>query len=409
MPRIAYLDIIGGVSGDMLLAAMLDTGLDKAKIEQELTQIVPVPFKLNVSKTIRGAISSTHVDVVLEEGLDQRMGWLEFNKLIYEGDLPNSDLDKIRATFDCLIKAEGEAHHALAGTTHLHELGSLDTLIDIASAVVGMRLLEVQRLYASPLPVSTGMSLSSHGQNASIAPATMSIIKKAQLPMHITVANPLKGECITPTGAAILATLATFDSSNMTIDMIGYGAGTRNNDTPPNVVGLWLGNPLEDLPPLERTAASIGCKAQTDVILIEANLDDMTGEELGYALQMLFDIGVLDAWTSPIQMKKSRPGVILSAIAKESDLHLVASTFFAQTSTLGIRVRQLDRLVAKRKVINVVTEYGEVRVKLRMVEGVVTRSTPEYDDCVPLASEYGVPLRQVMDAAQKAASRYIDN
>ena len=409
MPRIAYLDIIGGVSGDMLLAAMLDVGLDSNELERELAKVVPSPFKLNLSKTSRGAISATHVDVISECDARQRLEWRDFDKCIDESTLDDSDLNKIHAVFKCLREAEAEAHHAPAGTTHLHELGTLDTLIDIAGAVVGLRMLGVERLHASPLPNSIGMSSSSHGRSASIAPATMSIIKNTNLPVHVGAAHPPEGESITPTGTAIVATLATFEASNMTIDSVGYGAGTRNSDIPPNVVGLWLGQSADKPSLLERTAESLGVKAQTDVFLVEANLDDMSGEEVGHAVQALFDVGALDVWTSPIQMKKSRPAVILSAIVKQSDLNTVASTFFAQTSTLGVRLRGLERLVAERRIITVATEYGDVRVKLRKVGGVVTQIAPEYDDCAKSASTHGVSLRHVMDSAKKAAAQYIED
>ena len=409
MPRIAYLDIIGGISGDMLLAAMLDVGLDSNELERKLAKVVPVPFKLSLNKTTRGAVSATHVDVISECGGCQPLEWRDFDRCIDGSTLDEPDLTKIRAVFKCLREAEAEAHHSPEGTTHLHELGTLDTLIDIAGAVVGLRMLGVERLHASPLPNSIGMSSSSHGRGPSIAPATMSIIKNANLPVHIGAAHPPVGESITPTGAAIVATLATFEVSNMTIDSVGYGAGTRNSDIPPNVIGLWLGQSADKPSILERTAEDLGVMAQTDVFLIEANLDDMSGEEVGHAMQALFDVGALDVWTSPIQMKKSRPAVILSAIVKESDLNLVASTFFAQTSTLGVRLRGLERLVAERRVITVATEYGDVRVKLRRIGGVVTQIAPEYDDCAKLASNHGVSLRHVMDTAKNVAAQYIDD
>ncbi len=406
MPRIAYLDIIGGISGDMLLAAMLDAGLDKTVLERELGKIVPDPFEIRIKMTTRGATPATHADVALGKQAKHHLAWDDFYGFIEDSSLPEADCVKIKAVFDCLQNAEAEAHDAPVGDTHLHELGTLDTLIDIAGAVIGQRLLGVERLYASPFPVSIGMSSSSHGKAASIAPATMAIIKKAQIPTHIGGTHPPEGECITPTGAAIVATLSTFETANMTIDTVGYGAGTRNTDTPPNVVGMWLGQSRESQSPLEQAAANIGVKYQTDVVLIEANLDDMTGEEIGHAVQSLFDAGAVDVWTTPIQMKKSRPAVILSAIARECDLECVSATFFEHSSTLGVRVRNLERLIADRKVVEVETEYGTVRVKLRIVDEIVTRAAPEYDDCARIASALGLPLATVMDAANRAAAEY---
>lgn len=409
MTRAAYLDIIGGISGDMLLAAMLDAGLDKELLEQELTRIVPGHFQLIATKTTRGAIKATHLEVDLGNDDDRRLNWRDFNRSIDNSDLPELDLAKIRTIFDCLQNAEAQAHNASPGSTHLHELGTFDTLIDIAGAVIGLRLLNIHSLHASPLPASTGMSSSSHGKNASIAPATVSIIKDHQIPIRISSSNPPAGESITPTGAAIIASLAQFTPSSMTIETVGYGAGTRNSETPPNVLGLWLGQSTDETASIQQTAANIGLKHQSNVVLIETNLDDMTGEELGHATQVLFNDGALDVWTTPIQMKKSRPGVTLSAIASKDDLGSISAAFFTHTSTLGVRVRQLDRLVADRETIKVETEYGPIRVKLRKIDGKITQIAPEYDDCARIASSLDLPIGRISDTAKQAASESIAN
>ena len=402
MPRIAYLDIIGGISGDMLMSAMLDAGVSRRDLERELTKIVPRPFQLIANKTTRGAITATHLDVRLPDESAHRLDWQDFENCIETSKLPDQDLDKIRAIFHCLRTAEAEAHNAPEANTHLHELGSLDTLIDIAGAVIGLRLLGVESLHASSIPASTGMSASSHGKTASFAPATMAIIKKHQIPVRVSATNPPAGESITPTGASIVASLAEFNPTTMTLETVGYGAGTRNTDTPPNVVGLWIGGSNDKGSLVERTAANIGVETQSDVMLIETNLDDMTGEELAYGMKMLFDVGAIDVWATPIQMKKSRPGVILSAIANQQDLTRVSSAFFKHTSTLGIRIRQLDRLVADREICSVQTEYGPIRVKLRKVNGTVTQIAPEYDDCANAATNYGVPISEIAEAARTA-------
>ena len=408
MPVIAYLDIIGGVSGDMLISAMLDAGLDKAELEHELAKIVPVQFHLLATSTARGSITATHVDVDLGDSADHRMGWQEFEDCINASSLPDADRAKILSVFECLRTAEARAHRMPEGTSHLHELGSPDTLIDIAGAVIGMRILGIDTLHASSLPASVGFSSSSHGKNASIAPATIAIIRKAGIPIRISGYNQPVGESITPTGAAIVATLANFSPSKMFVETIGYGAGTRDSDTPPNVVGLWLGQSA-DQSALGETARNIGVSLQSDVFLVETNIDDMTGEEMAHAMSELFDVGALDVWKVPIQMKKSRPGIILSAIAKQGDLNQVTAGLFKHTSTLGVRVRQLDRFVADRGSVSVETEYGPIRVKLRRIGGTVTQAAPEYDDCARAASLHGISLRQVMEAAGTAASHYLSD
>ena len=409
MTRIAYLDIIGGISGDMLISAMLDAGLSRDQLHTELEKIVPHDFRIEVSKTSRGAIKSTHTDFVPVDEVTNRMGWGDFDACIERSTLPNEDIDKTRSIFDLLKRAEAEAHGDPAGTSHLHELGTLDTLLDIAGAVIGLRLLGVQSLHASPLPASIGMSSSSHGKGASFAPATIAIIRDLQIPVRVSGHNQPVGESITPTGAAIVASLANFKPINMQISTVGYGAGTRENDTPPNVVGLWLGEATERASTIAEIAKSVGVEPESGSVLVETNLDDMTGEELGYAMQSLFEVGALDVWMTPVQMKKSRPGVVLSVICKRSELNRTAKTIFSHTTTLGVRIRELERLVAQRESVVVETRYGPVRVKTRSIGGTVTQAAPEYDDCAKLASEFGLPLRSVMEAAREAISKQSDD
>ena len=408
MARIGYLDIIGGVSGDMLISAMLDAGLQLQDLNSELTKIVPDDFEIQPRKTSRGAIDATHVDVLFSGPDSQRMGWDDFYACIDRSRLPQSDNERIRSIFECLQNAEIRAHGDASAANHLHELGSLDTLVDIAGAVVGLRLLNVQSLHSSPLPVSTGTSSSSHGVGASFAPATMAIIQNAGIPARVSGGLQPSGECVTPTGAAIVATLSSFRPANMRIQTIGYGAGTRESEIPPNVVGFWIGDLVDDAAGLDQTAEAIGVEVQSDTVKIETNLDDVTGEELGFAMQRLFADGALDVWITPIQMKKSRPAFVLSAICRRSDLNQVASAFFRDTPTLGLRVRPLDRLVVQREIVDVSTEYGSIPVKLRRRGGEVTHASPEYDDCASIAERFDVPFSQVVDAAVRAAAKQFD-
>ena len=407
MERIAYLDIIGGISGDMLIAAMLDAGLPLDPFHRELSKIVPNEFQIQINKTSRGSIEATHVDFPPGDD-DERMGWSDFEAAIERCRLPDRDNDKIRSIFECLKRAEAAAHGESAETSHLHELGTVDTLIDIAGAVIGLRMLGVDALHASPFPASTGMSSSSHGKAATFAPATMAIVQESAVPVRISGSQLPAGESITPTGAAIVATLASFHPATMRIESVGYGAGTRDSDTPPNVVGLWLGDAAQKAGGFHETADAVGAELQTNTVLIETNLDDMTGEEIGFATQTLFDLGALDVWTTPIQMKKSRPAVVLSAICKRQDLNQITSGFFEHTTTLGVRVRPLDRLVARRETTQVSTSYGPIRVKLRFIGGKVTHVAPEYDDSAKIATELGVPINQIMHSAKSAASKYLE-
>ena len=407
MSKVGYLDIIGGMSGDMLIGAMLDVGLDVDALRREVSRVVPGGWRLVASKVQRGAVSGTHADVVVEDG--RRWDWTRFVAAVRKSSLPVADQDRIVSVLQCLREAESEAHGG--DTSHLHELGTTDTLVDVVAAVVGLRLLGIARVSMSPLPASVGVSRSSHGVHASFAPATMAIIRKHGLPVSVggAVGAPL-GEALTPTGAAILATLTgRHGRSVMSVERVGYGAGTRDSADPPNVVGLWIGE-SRSVPGDEGSAsdvgalaAELGVSAESDKVILDANIDDSTPEMLGYARERLFAEGALDVWVLPIQMKKDRPGFMLSALVPCGRLTACAAVFLRETGTFGVRFRSVTRIAAEREVIEVSVGEHTVGVKLKVTGGEVIDAVPEYEDCAAIARTLGHPLESVMREARVAA------
>ncbi len=385
----------------MLLAAILDAGVSESQLVFEISALIRQEFELRVTKTKRGSIEATHVDVIPKEPAST-WNWDDFRSIYLNASIRQDERQAIESVFECLRQAELRAHDS-TGPTHLHELGTLDTLVDITGAVVGMRLLDIDSLHCSSLPGSVGTSSSSHGISASFAPATMEIIRHSHIPIRASGSRQPIGEAVTPTGAAIIGSLAKFQDIEMTIDSVGYGAGTRQSHEPPNVLGLWIGDSIDAKANLKELAGQAGVKAESDSVLLETNLDDMTGEELGHVTQLLLDVGALDVWITPIQMKKNRPGIMLSALVRKADLSSASALIFDETTTLGVRVRDVDRLVAERGFIKVPTRFGTVDVKVKKLHGHVVGASPEYEKCKKIASDFGIPLRDVMSNVEAQA------
>jgi len=273
---------------------------------------------------------------------------------------------------------------------HFHEIGAVDSLVDIVGFAVGLELLGVQEVRSSPVPLGSGTIQTAHGLLPVPAPATAALLAEVGAP---TRPHPAATEIVTPTAAALLAELAVFAFPPLTLRRIGYGIGAKELPWA-NVVRAFLGD----------TADPESSAVEETTVLIECNIDDSTGEELGFAMERLFAAGALDAWFTPIQMKKNRPGVMLSVLARPSDSTALAATVLRETSTLGVRISPpLARLVCDREMREVTTPWGVVQVKVKLLNGVALSAAPEYEDCARIAREHGIPLRQVMDAARKGA------
>ena len=394
--KIAYVDCFSGISGDMFLAALLDAGLPLDTLRAELDKLgLPEAFSLEVSETRKGSLRACllHVDVphLHPVGHEQehdhdhahQRSWNEIRTLIQSSGLAEAVQQTSLAIFSRLAAAEGRVHGVPADEVHFHEVGAVDSIVDIVGAAVGLHALGIQRLYASALPMGSGSVQSQHGLLPLPAPATLELLAEAHAP---TVPSTVQVELVTPTGAAILAALATFEQPALIVSGRGVGAGQR--DLPwPNILRLMIG---------ESAAEGSGHVA------LETNIDDMNPQLYAAVMERLFAAGALDVYLTPIYMKKNRPGTLLGVIARQQDQAALAHLLLVETTTLGVRVHAVTRYEAGRETRTVDTEFGPLQVKLKLLDGKVLQASPEYEDCLRAAQTQGVLLARVLAAAAAA-------
>ncbi|MBP6964299.1 MAG: nickel pincer cofactor biosynthesis protein LarC [Armatimonadetes bacterium] len=382
--RIAYFDCFAGVSGDMTLAALLDAGIEEQAFREEIAKLGDLGFDLRISKVMKRGIEATDVDVVIAENHHHRK--LNAIRRIIEGSLL-SDGVKAQAVemFTRLAEAEGKVHGHSPEEVHFHEVGAVDAIVDIVGACIGIELLGVSKVYSSALPMGSGFVDAAHGRIPLPAPATVEILKG--VPIY---AAGIEGETVTPTGAAILRTLAVdfLAMPSMRIETIGYGAGKRESD-PPNVLRILVGDSEEAEHPAPR------------VSIVETNIDDMNPELYEPTSERLFQAGALDVYLTPIQMKKGRPAVLLTAVCPIGRTDEVANAVLSETTSFGVRISAATRKCLDRRWETVTTPYGEIRVKVGRIGDLETAS-PEYEDCRTAAASHGVPTRLVYDLSLAA-------
>lgn len=375
--KLAYVDAFSGVSGDMFLAALLDAGLSPQILNEQLAFLdLPEAVTVQVEETHKGALRASLVTVVASDSHHHRH-LEDIQRIITESRLE----DEVKATslkvFQVLAEAEARVHGVPLDHVHFHEVGALDSIVDVVGTAIGLHVLGIERLYASALPYGTGHINTEHGPLPLPAPATLQILSQAHVPL---VASPAQVELVTPTGAAILAALATFERPDLTLERIGVGAGRR--DLPwPNVLRLW-----------------VGCtKAEQDLpmVLLETNIDDMNPQLLGAVMSRLFEAGARDVFFTPIFMKKNRPATMLSVIARRAEEATLTKIILEQTTTLGLRAQPISRVEAEREFTTVDTPYGAIPVKLKILDGTRLQAQPEYDACVKVAEAMGVPIGDV--------------
>lgn len=387
----AYFQCIGGASGDMILGALLDAGLALDDLQDALAKLGVDGYALEARNARRGGLDGTHLVVNLDERGSKTHTIRDFVEIVEGSGLSDGVVQRSRAVFQRLAEAEAAVHGATPEQTHLHELGTLDTLVDVVGGVAGLEMLGVERIYCSAFPSGSGVIRSQHGLLPVPAPATAALFAMANAPVAAPPGNAHNtGEMVTPTGAAILTTLADFTHPQIEVKRIGYGLGTRDSAQYPNALALWLGE--------EKTAAYSVCMK-----LIETNIDDMNGELLGYVQERLLAIGSRDVWFTPIQMKKNRPAVTLSVIASADMESDAVELIMRETSTLGVRVRPLERIEAGREVMRIDTSLGSAAVKLKRLNDAVVSASPEYEDARRIALECRLPLQQVYAAIQREA------
>tara|TARA_B110000014_G_scaffold263610_1_gene261005 strand:- start:193 stop:1404 length:1212 start_codon:yes stop_codon:yes gene_type:complete len=389
--KAAYVNAIGGASGDMLLASLVDCGLDIDALSATLTMIGASGFQLEPRTEDRQGVTGTYLDVRIDENNNLKRTPSEFINLVKAAPMSEKSKSRCIDVFNLIGEAEGALHGEDPGKVHLHELGTIDTLIDVAGVILGLEMMSVEKVYCSPLPTGSGTVKTQHGLLPVPAPATAFMMAAQNIPCYPPPPHmPSTGEMVTPTGMALLATLADFSQPVMNINTIGYGLGTRNPKNYPNVLAFWIGEILVS-------------ENKNEIVLLETNLDDTTGETLGYVQENLLKMGARDVWFTPIQMKKNRPGITLSCLIDESDKTRIADFIMYETSTLGIRVRSVERIEAERVVERFVASVGEVGIKLKKKDGVVVSVSPEYEDCRKIAMKSNLPFQRVYALVQKEA------
>jgi pyridinium-3,5-bisthiocarboxylic acid mononucleotide nickel chelatase len=384
--RVAYLDCVGGLAGDMLLAALLDAGAHTAVLERVPEQLGLDGVAVLIEPVERHGVMALHVDVRAPTDPGYR-DWRTISALLADASLDETVRTRSRAVLERLAEAEATIHGVSVQDVHFHELGAVDTLVDVCGTVALLANLGVERVVCSPLPVSRGLVKAAHGVLPLPAPATLELLRGAPLEGVET-----KRELVTPTGAALAATLADDWGTlpSLTIDRIGYGAGTADPPDRPNIVRVLLGEGAED--------TSTG-----QVSLLETNLDDLVPELVPDAVERCFAAGALDVWTAPAHMKKGRPGIIFAALARPADERAVAAVILEETSALGVRVASLRRYELDREERAVPVAGGTVRVKVGRLDGRVVNLAPEHDDCADLARRLGKPVKAIWAAALAAA------
>ena len=382
--KIAYFDLISGASGDMILGALVDAGLPFAELRDALSLLGLPEFELTESRVMRGAFAATKVDVHTADTTHAR-GLADIAQIISASRVPADIQARARRVFQRIAEAEAGIHGVPMETIHFHELGAVDTIVDVTGALLALRRLGVERVIASPVPLGRGTARGSHGLFPLPAPATVSLLRRARIR---GVDHAV--ETVTPTAAALLAELAESFGPipEMRLMAVGYGAGTRTTPEPNNLRVL-LGE-----------AEGEGLTTET-IDMPETNIDDMSPEAHGYVVARLLAAGALDAYLTPVLMKKTRPGVVLSALCRPADVSRLRDLIFAETTTLGIRTYEVTRHCLARDMQTINTPYGEIRVKVARWEG-NEKAAPEYEDCRRAAEAGGVPLLQVYQAAMQA-------
>lgn len=390
--KIAYLDCYSGIAGDMLLGAMLDAGLDADYLRAEIVKLRVDGVTLSAEKCIRRGITGTDFQVKVDHDHAHRhLSTIE--KIIDESDLSAEIQDRAKRIFRRLGEAEAAIHGVSIEKVHFHEVGAVDAIVDIVGAAVGFAALGVEKIVCSPLNLGSGTVKAAHGVMPVPAPATAALVKG--LP---TYSDGPPMELTTPTGAAIVSTLAAEygPMPAMAIEAIGYGAGDRDFPDRANMLRLVLGQ-------------SSDAAEATEVWVIEANIDDMSPEVAGYARERLLEEGALDVTLAPIFMKKDRPGYQLTVLSKPEDRERLGDVLFAETTTLGLRSYPAQRRVLERKLVTVETPYGEVRVKVGLAAGREVGFAPEFEDARRIAREKNVPLKEVLEAARFAYRSQADD
>ena len=395
--RVLYFDCFAGISGDMTIGALIDLGIDVESLKQQIASLGLSGYEIKVDRVERSGIAATKFNVEVEPTPQPARHLADIREIISNGKI--TELARIRSlrAFERLAEAEARAHGTTADAVHFHEVGAVDSIIDIVGAMIGFEMLGVDRFISSPLRVGYGSVTAAHGLLPVPAPGTAEILRGAPI-----YAGDIEGEFVTPTGAAIVASLCESFGvmPEFSIERIGYGAGSRNPAGFPNALRLVLAELSEAGSEKRQNRPSY--ESESKVVVIETNIDDMNPQAYEYVMKQAFKLGALDVFITPVQMKKSRPGVVLTVLSEQLSASSIIDMLLAETTTLGVRYYESKRRILARAVEIVETEYGSVRVKVAADGGRTLHFQPEYEDCARLAEAAGVTLIEVQAAASAA-------
>ncbi|WP_425061346.1 nickel pincer cofactor biosynthesis protein LarC [Sporomusa carbonis] len=390
-----YLDCFAGISGNMLLGALLDAGVPEELLRAELAKLPVHGYELTISRVDKGGISAVYLDVRVDESEHHHRNLGDIITIIDNSTLKPTVKETSKRIFARLAQAEAKVHGMTVDEIHFHEVGAVDSIVDIVGAAWALDYLGVEHIYASRLHVGSGFVKCCHGLIPVPAPATAELL--CGIPHY---QGEIAKELVTPTGAAVLATLGSgfgLMPDNFTSRKIGYGAGTWDLEIP-NVLRLYLGE-------LTVAAGQEGLAHQPDeqYVVVEANIDDQNPELYSYVMDKLFAAGALDVWLTPIVMKKSRPATKLSAIITKEYEAKATEIILTETTSIGMRFYPVTRAMANRELIVVGLPWGDVKVKISSYRGKICNVAPEYEDCRKIAEEAGLPLKVVQHLALKEA------
>ncbi len=392
----------------MLLGALVDAGFPLPTLQAELAKLPISGYRIEASEETRCEVRGTHLKVHLEERT--RHSPAALLQAVEKSSIDPAVKNKAAVVLRALWQAEARVHGQPEGELELEELGSVDTLVDVVGFCIGVQDLGIDGVYAAPLVLGESSPPRWPGGYSNPAPATLELIAASGAP--VAADNPVHagvGELTTPTGAALIASLAEFRRPALSVKQVGVGLGTKDPAGFPNALRLWLGETVEE-PKAERNPEIDGVAAifqPGSVVLLETNLDDAAGLVLGYAQERLFALGALDVWHTPVQMKKNRPGAVLSVLVPPHLEQAAVDLILKETPTLGIRSRRVDRYVAHRNSVLVDTEFGAVSVKVKSLDGTPVGAAPEPDDCRRIAIETGLPFQEVYQRVSETARRQL--
>ncbi|NOX96755.1 MAG: nickel pincer cofactor biosynthesis protein LarC [Nitrospirae bacterium] len=385
--KIAYFDCFSGISGDMILGALIDAGLSVEALRKELKKLKLEDYRIKVKTVKRRNLRGKQflVETTGSKKKEKERSLSQILRLIEKSRLDRKVKEKSKKTFNKLGAAEAKAHDQKQETVHFHEVGAVDSIVDIVGAFTGLQVLGIDKVYSSPLSLGRGWVDCQGGQLPVPVPATIELLKDVPV-----LPSEEKVELVTPTGAAVITVLAESfgDVPPMKIEAVGYGVGSRNLSTRPNLLRVIIGQ-------------SPGEGEQDEIVVIETNIDDMNPQVYNYLQERLFEEAALDVFLTPVQMKKGRPGTLVTVLAEPPRVEALIAIIFAETSSLGVRTYRTKRRKLSRVVKEVKTKYGKVKVKIAGTDEKVRHLSPEYEDCRKIAQQKGIPFREVYKEAQK--------